>query len=331
MAAIESLPQLQEMKVKSARCEKVKLIAENIKTICAVGGNKEKLATFSASIVGILESLLPEHSISERTASCATYQRTKMWTDFHNLRGNTLPAMWRAFLENIGCGDAMEEPLFIQLVNETVFDALLKQKYAYTPREAVTAPSLTLEEENVLRYACGYVGKKLHDRFIKIDGEKAAQFLECIDSMRVDGPTASLLQYTRVWVEKVNRGGLFDVSDNAYNLFVAIEIAMQVTLTNHIHSSYKLSAVESRARKELIVDTVVSDENVLFYWFILAIDIKNEHEGLELLRHITELWLTIRGFSISKCWMEEYKKAAQMQLAQKALRKELKKKKANEE
>ena len=28
---------------------------------------------------------------------------------------------------------------------------------------------------------------------------------------------------------------------------------------------------------------------------------------MELLTHIVTLWLTIRGHSISKCWMEKYK------------------------
>lgn len=63
----------------------------------------------------------------------------------------------------------------------------------------------------------------------------------------------------------------------------------------------------------------------MFHWYILAIDIRNEADGLELLKHIIELWLTIRGFSISKAWMDDYKRQAQVETAQKSLRKELKK------
>ena len=36
-------------------------------------------------------------------------------------------------------------------------------------------------------------------------------------------------------------------------------------------------------------------------------DIENEDWSEELLTHIIELWLTMRGFSISKQWTEEYK------------------------
>ena len=63
---------------------------------------------------------------------------------------------------------------------------------------------------------------KLHQRFIKVPGEKAAQFVESLSHMHSEGPTSSLLEYTKEWVEKVNRGGLFIISDEAYRLFVSI-------------------------------------------------------------------------------------------------------------
>lgn len=282
--------------------------------------NKEKFALFSEEFTGTLISALGDE------ASSKSIDRAKMWTTFHKLRESKLPALWRSYLKSIGCSSALEEPLFMELVNETFFANIIKQKYAAPPKLTFTRPSLTKDEENIIRYACGFVGMKLHDRFIKQAGKKAAEFVECIDSMHVVGPASSFLDYTREWVDKINRGGLFYVSDSAYNLFVAIEVAMQVGLTNHIHSSYNLSAAEARARKKLIVDAVMSNDDVLFYWYVLAVDIKNELEGLELLRSLTELWLTIRGFSISKSWMDEYKRLEHVQTAaKKSLRKELRK------
>ena len=81
--------------------------------------------------------------------------------------------------------------------------------YIATPDKAITPTSMTIVEENIIRYACGFVGMKLHDRFIKQHGNKAAEFVECIDHMHVVGPASSFLDYTREWVDKVNRGGLF--------------------------------------------------------------------------------------------------------------------------
>ena len=38
---------------------------------------------------------------------------------------------------------------------------------------------------------------------------------------------------------------------------------------NHIHTSYKLSAAESRAKKAAIVDDTVHNEDVLFHYHII--------------------------------------------------------------
>jgi len=62
---------------------------------------------------------------------------------------------------------------------------------------------------------------KLREKFAKIHGDKAAQFVECLDRMRQDNdidavPAASFLDYTTEWVHRINRGGLFMMCDDAY-------------------------------------------------------------------------------------------------------------------
>ena len=60
------------------------------------------------------------------------------------------------------------------------------------------------------------------------------------------------------------------------------------------------------------------------------IAIHNEEWRTELLTHIIALWLTIRGFSISMEWMEEYKCIMGMDnKKKKGLRKELKQMSSN--
>lgn len=162
---------------------------------------------------------------------------------------------------------------------------------------------------------------KLHRKFLKVPGEKAAQFVECIDHMHADGTSESLLQYTREWVERVNRGGLFDVSDEAYSLFVVIELTMRRKLTERLKC-----ATVSEEGKSTIFNFVCENTDVQFHWSLLSTDISSEEESMELLRYIVNLWLNIRGFSISKAWIEEYKCALKDTTAKKkSLRKELKK------
>ena len=56
---------------------------------------------------------------------------------------------------------------------------------------------------------------------MKTEGEKAARFVECLDRMQVDDQTPeppSFLNYTTQWIKQINRGGLFEVNDDAYRV-----------------------------------------------------------------------------------------------------------------
>ena len=78
--------------------------------------------------------------------------------------------------------------------------------------------------------------------------------------------------------------------------------------------------------KSAIIEFVIKNDDVQFHLSLLSIDVEEEHNS-ELLQHTVQLWLTIRGFSISKAWMENYKCAAKSGISKsKSLKKNLKKK-----
>ena len=54
-----------------------------------------------------------------------------------------------------------------------------------------------------------------------------------------------------------------------------------------------------------MIECILSDEDVLFYWTIVAAEWEEEAEKT-LLRMICELWITIRGFSFADSWLEMY-------------------------
>ena len=162
-----------------------------------------------------------------------------MWVHYTRLRAKDLPDLWKTFLTNTECSHVTSEPLFMEIVNEALFEKLIEAMYRVEPEESTQsntaeAALLTKDEENILCYACGYVGLKLYQRFVKMPGKKAAQFVECLGNMHSKGPTSSLLDYTKEWMEKVNRGGLFDISDKVYRLFVSIELVMRSKLMEHL-------------------------------------------------------------------------------------------------
>ena len=53
---------------------------------------------------------------------------------------------------------------------------------------------------------------------------------------------------------------------------------------------------------------ILTNEDVLFHWCMVFCDVPEELSN-ELLKHIVELWTTIRGFSFAKSYMEMYKQA----------------------
>lgn len=324
-AAIESLPSRKELAVHSKRSAVVKECAERVVGLCKLEHYKHKFASFSAELMSLL------NSTTEGPRSCSSKWRRKMWVNFSMLRAERLPTLWRIFLQDLGCGD-IKEPLFMELVNDSLLEQVIHSVCNTSQVKSSKPPiEMTIDEENILRYACGYVGMKLHNRFIRQHGVKAAVFVECIDQMYADGPSSSLLEYTREWVDRVNRGGLFDVSDAAYLLFYAIEEAMREKLTSHLTRSVLLTPDQSEEGKRIIIDEVVRDCDVQYRWSIISVDIIDDNDSLELLTHIVTLWLTIRGFSMSKLWMEDYKtKSATTTKNKKSLRKELKKKSATQ-
>ena len=125
-------------------------------------------------------------------------------------------------------------------------------------------------------------------------------------------------QFTKQWVEKVNRGGLFLISDSVYELFQSMETVLRQYLprlsTNH------------GINTEEIIDFILKDNEFQLNWTNLATDL-NEEDSFDLSKSIVRLWVTIRGFSYASTIVEQYKKAQHSsQKKKKSLRTELKKK-----
>ena len=55
-----------------------------------------------------------------------------------------------------------------------------------------------------------------------------------------------MIEYTREWIKKVNRGGLFDINDQGYNLFLAIEVTRREKLTQHLEECILSSDSDER-------------------------------------------------------------------------------------
>ena len=99
------------------------------------------------------------------------------------------------------------------------------------------------------------------------------------------------------WINICDRGGLLRVNDEAF--------AVNRWLDN-IFIKTRPPTYSLEAEKSYICATIVMDEDVLFYWYIVAADM-DEENATTLLQMIVESWVTIRGFSFAGAWVELYK------------------------
>ena len=325
--AIASIFSRKELAISTTRTEQVKIYANEL--LCTIDG-KEYRTNFEKFSVDLLTNLKSTFQCSK--PATVPKLKEKVWIQYVEIRANKLPVLWNTFLSSISCPHLAREPLLTELINEQIMEGLLTDTFKVFEEpldqqdtEASAAVILSKDEENVLRYACGYVVKKLLHEFVQQDGDKAAALVECIARMQSghedDKPLSSFVEYTNQWTKAVNRGGLFEVHGDVYLLFREIEASMQLKLKDHLKNPFT-----SDSKRAAIIDPVLHNNNVQFYWSILNVDIENDDWSEELLARIIELWLTMRGFSISMQWTEEYKRMKSTESRKKkGLRKELKK------
>ena len=130
----------------------------------------------------------------------------------------------------------------------------------------------------------------------------------------------SFLEYTKLWVEKVNRGGLFLVDDNTFLLFGAMETAVR-----RILSTTTFSVKPTASIKEQTKTVILNDPAVLAHWnHILTVCPPMDSSVSDgLLEEITKKWATIRGHSFAAGWVEQYQCIKRESTRQKSLRKGL--------
>lgn len=173
---------------------------------------------------------------------------------------------------------------------------------------------------------------KLLKKYEKMKGKKVEQFVECLGEMAVERPgeQSDFFEYTKEWIRKVNRGGLFPLNDATYQLFIAIEREVQTILPQYIHSHTQTKSREGFQTR--VVDKVCSCDDVQWHWTILSACIESEDDAVELLREIVQLCVTIRGFSMAASYLELYK-SEKRETTKKShgLRKELARSDSNEQ
>ena len=146
---------------------------------------------------------------------------SQMWQAFHKLRlSEKLKDTWSIFIMHVPMPPqlrAYTSPCY-QIVVDRVFKHMIARKKV-TPNFVTTDDSLIVREENVVHYMSGYVAFHLLSKYRKstsdpelqskwkyftsvLEGMKTKEELPCNDSIE---------DYSRMWSEHIDRGGLCHV------------------------------------------------------------------------------------------------------------------------
>ena len=213
--------------------------------------------------------------------------KKELWTKFHVLRSTEdFSKRWVDYLKENGI---QSKAVFIQTLSSEVFEQIINDKTTTeSTHSEIDAATLTFEEENAIRYMAGYVVHKLQK---KLQKEKVEMLIEADQTAIQDSNSTE-------WISIIDRGGLVHVTDECYQLFLAIEHATRQEM--HLNN---ITCMDDTFRKRL-EDMLNSDDDILFGWTMITGD---ETENEDVLHEITKLWVTIRGFSFAKSIMEKYR------------------------
>ena len=85
----------------------------------------------------------------------------------------------------------------------------------------------------------------------------------------------------------------------------------------------RLGVEGSSHSKNELVQTIKTDEDVLFAWSLITVDLSRDDSGL-LLTDVIQMWITIHGFSIASKLIDDYKESTRLTTkGKKALRRQL--------
>jgi hypothetical protein len=248
-------------------------------------------------------------------------EREFMWGSFHVYRTSIdFRDCWIKFVQQ--AVNTRPSPIFYQHITDSVFRALIKVKYGddtYSSGDAqnvnkANTPAgapLTRESENALRYTAGYVIRKIRYKLEHITDISKEEMIYCI--MDMAGDEWDEERGTEDWTNLIDRGGLWHVNDLTYDFFYAMEQEIQC----------HFQPVDITKEMSNVISKVLENENVLFYWYLLTSDIK-EDDATKLLNMIVELFVNTRGFAFASSCVEQYKQSTHKLIEKgKGIRKEV--------
>ena len=241
--------------------------------------------------------------------------QASIWSAFHLVRcSKPVTQAWSNFTHHFPPQYLGEKNLALQVMLDRILKKIIRNEaearhHMHARTRSEFLKPLTATESNAIRYMAGYVAVKLLKKAKKNtknpdSRKKRHLFINVLEKMKAEqqpGLPCTLSDYSSQWSELIDRGRLYHVNEDVYNLIESIEMIVRQELqtTNYAAEENLYS---------LISELVLSDQAILRCWEGIAdsIPIKYEQYSIELLKDIAHLWVTIRGFSFAKTWTMQF-------------------------
>ena len=243
-----------------------------------------------------------------------------VWSAFHRLRlKQDIRHAWKSFVViNLPAPLHNENELALQIVLDRVLKKMISFKANVSKNPAVNSARqprpLTYVESNGIRYMAGYVAVKLIKKYKRgsknkdID-QKFKLFVKVLQQMKANNQTGepdSPSEYSTMWMEVIDRGGLYHINDDIFHLIESIEMVIRQ------HFSFKNveTYIPETDLCEQVHDQVLATQDIVTCWENIARNIPPKYEkySVELLSKIVDLWITIRGHSFVKGWNTKFER-----------------------
>ena len=273
--------------------------------------NSKEAEKFEKELVSSLNTCLQQPKVKS-----ASINRERMWRAYHHLRtSDGYIRQWHKLLQAAGISE--KSSMFLQSTGDQVFKALVKMHHPLTEEESSSGhpakQHLTYMETNAVRYAAGYIPRSLKKKLAKSTNPLKDDLLLCLTQLIDDGGSEPHVDDSRDWIEKINRGGLIEVKNDTFEVFMEMEYCLR----SHIKET-SIPSFGDGVKKDII-----SSPDVLFVWSLLSSDWEEETSN-ELLKMIASEWVKIRGFHYASGWIEKYKEIQKQNMQKsKGLRKQL--------
>ena len=274
-----------------------------------------KSSEVAMKIASALLEWLPHHPVEtdafvswlcESLQSCfqkkqptSSKRRIVIWRKYHILRtSDKYCKEWNSFLSK-STAVSQSSSSFIQFIGHFIFKTLMLSHFSLdSPILPDQVSNLTHLELNAIRYTAGYVPRALIKKITKSHlSNKKDLLLSLNELIECDGENPAS---SADWLNAINCGGLFCISDITFDFFVSLEYEVRA----HIHAGQEIGVIHSALQQS---------EDVLFHWSMITATWDNE-VAIKLMEMIVKLWITVRGFSLASAWIEQYKKVTKKTL-----------------